>query len=66
MHSPEHAASEIAEKLSPRSRHIVLLMGGGASQNGTTGSDSQRVGYAAGRETNVAQSYKRKEPVDEE
>ena len=37
-----------------------------SSQNGTTGSDSQRVGYAAGRETNVAQSYKRKEPVDEE
>jgi len=36
------------------------------SQNGTTDSDSQRVGYAAGWKTNVAQSYMRKEPVDEE
>ncbi len=31
MHNPEHAATELAEKLSPRSRHVVLLVGAGAS-----------------------------------
>lgn len=31
MHNPERAAIELSEKLSPRGRHVVLLIGAGAS-----------------------------------
>ena len=31
MHNPEHAATELAEKLASRDRHIIFLVGAGAS-----------------------------------